>query len=128
MSEKERQIIHRESGRVFIESARWCDGFFSKMRGFTFRRKLRPGEGLVLVETSEGKLTAGVTMLFCFMDLGVVWLNAKGKVVDTTLAKPWRLSYTPKMPAQYIVETDPSLLELIKVGDHLVFTALNEQA
>jgi uncharacterized membrane protein (UPF0127 family) len=126
MSNKVRRIIHQESGRVFVERARWCDGFFSKMRGFTFRLKLRPGEGLVLVESGEGRLTAGVTMLFCFMNLGVVWVNAKGKVVDTTLAKPWRPSYTPKSPAQFTIETDPALLESIKVGDYLLFTEPNE--
>jgi len=126
MSKKDRQIIHQESGQVFVERARWCDGFFSKMRGFTFRRRLEPGEGLVLVENSEGKVSAGVTMLFCFMDLGVVWVNAEGRVVDTALAKPWRLSYMPKASAQYVVETDPSLLELIAEGDHLHFTLLSE--
>jgi len=80
----------------------------------------------VLVENSEGKVSAGVTMLFCFMDLGVVWVNAEGRVVDTALAKPWRLSYMPKASAQYVVETDPSLLELIAEGDHLHFTLLSE--
>ena len=52
--------------------------------------------------------------------------KGEGEVVDTVLAKPWRLSYMPKAPAQYVVETDPSLLELIAEGDHLHFTRLSE--
>jgi uncharacterized membrane protein (UPF0127 family) len=125
-SKKDRQIIHVESGRVIVERARWCDGFFSKMRGFTFRRKLESGQGLVLVEKSEGRLGSGVTMLFTFLDLGVIWVNSKGEVVDTVHAKPWRLSYTPNAPAQFAVEVDPSLLKIIKIGDHLRFTKLDE--
>lgn len=126
-SKEDRQIIHVESGRVLVERAHWCDGFFSKMRGFTFRRRLESGEGLVLVEKSEGRLGSGVTMLFTFLELGVIWVNSTGKVVDTAHAKPWRLSYTPKAPAQYAVEVDPSLLEIVKVGDHLRFTQLEER-
>jgi uncharacterized membrane protein (UPF0127 family) len=65
-------------------------------------------------------------MLFTFLELGVIWVNSTGKVVDTAHAKPWRLSYTPKAPAQFAVEVDPSLLEIVKVGDHLRFTQLDE--
>ena len=126
MSSKDRQIIHVESGNVFVERAHWCDGFLSKMKGFTFRRTLAPGEGLVLVETNESRISTGVTMLFTFLDLGVVWVNSVGEIVDFVLAKPWRLSYMSKAPAQYAVEVDPSLLELIKVGDHLRFTDVAE--
>jgi uncharacterized membrane protein (UPF0127 family) len=126
-SNKDRLITHLESGNIIVENARWCDGFFSKMRGFTFRRRLEPGEGLVLVEKNEGKLGSGVTMLFTFLELGVIWVNSEGVVVDTAHAKPWRLSYTPKAPAQFAVEVDPSLLESIKVGDHLRFAKLDER-
>ncbi len=121
-SHQNRQITHLESGRVLVERARWCDTYLTRMRGFTFRRALAPGEGLVLVEKSEGRVNTGVTMLFTFMTLGVIWVDSAGKVVDTALAKPWRLSYMPQAPAQYAVEVDPSVLEHVKVGDHLRFS------
>jgi uncharacterized membrane protein (UPF0127 family) len=126
VARKYKKIIHEETGRIFVERARWCDGFFSKMRGYTFTGSLGPGEGLVLVENKEGKLSSGITMLFTFLDLGIVWVNAEGEVVDTAHAKPWRPSYTPKAPAQYAIETDPSRLEQINVGDHLRFAELDE--
>ena len=78
-----------------------------------------------MVDKSESKIGAGVTMLFCFTDLGVVWVNANGEIVDIALAKPWRPSYTPKAPAQYVVETDPTQLEHISVGDHLRFKQID---
>ena len=126
MGSRDRQIIHVESGQVLVERARWCDGFFSKMKGFTFRRRLAPGEGLVLVEKRDGRVSSGITMVFTFLDLGVVWVNSTGEIVDTALAKPWRLSYSPKKPAQYAIELQPAQLERIKVGDHLRFTPLDE--
>jgi uncharacterized membrane protein (UPF0127 family) len=116
-----RQLIHEESGRVLLGRARWCDGFGSKLRGFTFRRQLSAEDGLVLVEKSDSRVTSAIHMLFVFFDLGVVWVNDAGEVVDSVVAKPWRLSYTPKAPARYVIEFHPSLLSQVKAGDHIRF-------
>jgi uncharacterized membrane protein (UPF0127 family) len=117
----DRQLIHEESGRVLLARVRWCDTFTSKLRGFTFRRHLSADDGLVLVEKSDSRITSAIHMLFVFFDLGVVWVNDAGEVVDTVVAKPWRLSYTPKAPARYIIEFHPSLLPQVKTGDHIRF-------
>jgi uncharacterized membrane protein (UPF0127 family) len=116
-----RKVIRAADGRTLVERARWCDGFASKLRGFTFRRSLSPGEGLVLVEPADGRMTSAVTMLFCFMDLGVIWVNDAGEVVDKTVARPWRLSYVAQAPARYVVESDPVLLAEVEVGQRLEF-------
>ena len=60
-------------------------------------------------------------MFFCFMELGVVWVNGDGEVVDTTIARPWRLSYLPQSPARYAIEADPDLVKRVRLGDHLKF-------
>jgi len=49
-------------------------------------------------------------------------VNDAGEVVDTVLAKPWRLSYAPQAPARYVIEGHPRLLELVQVGDHIQFS------
>ena len=116
-----RQILNADSGELLVERARWCDSFGSKLRGFTFRRSLAPGEGLVLVESSDSRVNSGITMLFCFMELGVVWVNGDGEVVDTTIARPWRLSYLPQAPARYAIEADPGIVERVSLGDRLKF-------
>jgi uncharacterized membrane protein (UPF0127 family) len=116
-----RRIVHVESGRDLVERARWCDGFASKLRGFTFRRALAPGEGLVLVEESDGRVSSGITMLFVFMDLGVVWVNGDGLVVDTVVARPWRPSYLPQNPARYVIEAAPDIVQKLRAGDSVQF-------
>ena len=117
-----RQVVHAENGQILVERVRWCDGFASKARGFTFRRQLAPGEGLVLVETADSRVNSGITMLFCFIDLGIVWVNGEGQVVDKVIAKPWRPSYLPQAPARYAIEADPEIVQLVEVGDQVNFT------
>ena len=116
-----RQLIHEETGRVLLARARWCDTFGRKLRGFTFRRHLSEDDGLVLVEKSDSRVTAAIHMLFVFFDLGVLWVNDAGEVVDSVRAKPWRLSYAPKAPARYVIEFHPKLLPQVKPGDHIRF-------
>jgi uncharacterized membrane protein (UPF0127 family) len=116
-----RQLVHVESGRVVVPAARWCDTFMAKLRGFTWRRRLRPAEGLVLVERGDSRVTSAIHMLFVFFDLGVLWVNEAGEVVDSAVARPWRLSYAPKAPARYVVESDPAIVGQVGVGDHLRF-------
>jgi len=118
-----RAVQHVQSGQVLIEQSRWCNTFFSRMRGFTFRRKLEKGEGLVLVDKQDSRVNAAITMLFVFFDLGVIWVNGSGKIVDKKLARSWRLSYSPKEPAQYVIESHPNILEKIQIGDHIEFTS-----
>lgn len=115
------QVVDETSGRVVLERARWCNSFSSRLRGLTFRRALDPGEGLILVEKEDSRVNAGITMLFTFIDLGVIWVNEAGQVVDTTLARPWRPSYLPQDPARYAIEADPTILQQVKVGDRLRF-------
>lgn len=117
----ERRIWHLENGRYLPTRLKWCDSFGRKLRGFTFRRSLAPDEGLVLVEQSDSRVSTAIHMLFVFFDLGVIWVNDAGEVVDKTLARPWRLSYVPKSPARYVIELHPNLLEQIQVGEHLRF-------
>jgi len=120
-----RRIIHAESGRVLVEEARWCNGFASKLRGFLFRRALANGEGLVLVERRDSRLSTSIHMLFVFLDLGVIWVNGEGEIVDTVRARSWRLSYTSQAPARYVIEARPDVLDQVAVGDHVRFEALS---
>ena len=57
-----------------------------------------------------------------FFSIGVIWLDAEGRVVDKKLAKPWRPMYAPAKPAQYYIEANPSILDKVAIGDMLVFS------
>ena len=116
-----RQIKLGENGRILLQHARWCDDFGSKLRGFTFRRHLAKDDGLVLVEKSDGRVNTSIHMLFVAFDLGVIWVNNAGEVVDKVLAKPWRLSYAPQAPARYVIELHPTLLDEVQIGEIIKF-------
>jgi uncharacterized membrane protein (UPF0127 family) len=101
--------------------AQWCESFFSRLRGFTFRSSLRSNESLVLVEARDSRLDTSIHMLFVWTDLAVAWVNSKNEVVDITLAKAWRPFYAPSHPARYVIEFHPNRHGDLKQGDRLSF-------
>lgn len=119
------QIFHND--QLLIPQAKWAASFGRKLRGFTFTRRApvwppqTAADALVLVENGDGRLNTAIHMLFVSFDLGVVWVNDAGEVVDTVLAKSWRPSYAPQAPARYVLEAHPALLEHIRVGDMIQF-------
>lgn len=117
-----RKIIHQESGRTLVEQAKWCNTFTTKLRGFTFRRSWKSGDGLVLVEKNDTRVNTAIHMLFVFFDLGVLWVNDAGQLVDKAVARPWRLSYVPQAPARYVIEAHPDIVEHVAIGDTIIFS------
>ncbi len=114
------RVHYFNSGNSLLVRARWCDSFLCRLRGLTFRSELPEGEGLILVEHSEGRMNTSIHMLFVFFSISVFWMNSDGVVVDRTLAKPWGF-YAPKHAAQYILEASPRILDEVQVGDQLEF-------
>ncbi|MBN1121429.1 MAG: DUF192 domain-containing protein [Anaerolineae bacterium] len=115
------RLIKQSTGEVLLDNARWCSSYFCKLRGLMFRRRLEPGEGLILVETGESKMATAIHMLFMAFPIATIWLNTDFEVVDKIEALPWRLYYAPSKPAQYTLEASPDLLERVEIGDRLAF-------
>ena len=99
----------------------YCDSFACRLRGLTFRRRLDVEQGLLLVQSRDSRVDASIHMLGVFIDLGIIWINSNGQVVDICLARRWRLAYIPKHPAQYILEIHPDRLNYFNVGDKVRF-------
>lgn len=120
-----RKVLIRNTTRPAVQpfAVIYCDSFLCRLRGLTFRRRLSPEEGLLLVESHEGRLDAAIHMLGVWFELGVVWINASGFVVDTCLAHPWRVSYVPRNPARFVLEVAPDRLSDFVVGDEIKFEA-----
>lgn len=118
---KWRVVKQSKSGRVVLERARLCDNFWTRFRGLQLVRRLPENEGLLFVTGSESRSNTTIHMFFMFFSIGVVWLDATGKVVDKCFAKPWRPAYAPKRPAQYFIEAQPAILDRVKIGDVLRF-------
>jgi uncharacterized membrane protein (UPF0127 family) len=101
--------------------ARYCNTFLSKLRGFTFRRRLAWDEGLVLVEKRDTRAETAIHMLFVWTDLAVAWIDSSDTVVDTVLAKSWRPFYAPAKPARYVLEIHPDRMGDFRIGQRVKF-------
>ncbi len=101
--------------------AGYADSFGARLRGLTFRRTLPQGEGLLLVQARSTRLDSAIHMLGVWFVLGIVWLDADCRVVDTRLARPWRLLYVPRAPAQFVLEISGDRLAEFNKDDRLRF-------
>ncbi len=121
-----RIIRHQRTGEVLLARARWCASFWCHLRGLQFVFQLAPQSGLLFVLPSESIFGATIHMFFVFMNIGVVWLDSSGQVVDKKLARPWRPVYAPRSPARYYIEASPSLLSHLEIGDSVSFNEVVE--
>jgi len=118
------KIITIENKNRNIQGAlriKYCDTFFTQLRGFTFRSQLPQDEGLLLVGTRDARLDSSIHMFFVSFDLSVIWINSNKQVVDKVLAKSWRPAYFSKQPAKYVLEIHPECWGDFEIGDEVEF-------
>jgi len=113
-------VRNRSRGGMPVARARWCSSFLCKLRGLSLRRTLPAETGLLLAESGDGRWTTSIHMFGMLFDIGVVWIDGRGIVVDTRHALPWR-AYLPTAPARFTLEGSPEILDRAKVGDLLEF-------
>jgi len=114
-------VVLQSSGEVLVAAARWCEGPVCRLFGLQLRRGLGSGEGLLLVHPREGTLGSSIHMFFVFFPIAAVWINAQRIVTSAQLARPWRPYYVSPVPARYVLEADPDLLQRVKAGDLVEF-------
>ena len=100
---------------------KFCDTFLSQLRGLTFRSRLSPEEGLLLVGKRDSRLDSSIHMLFVSFNLVIVWIDSEMKVVDKVLARSWRPAYFSKQPARYVLEVHPERWGDFEIGDRVQF-------
>ena len=117
-------ITNLASGKTIARQIVRCNTFWKRGRGLMFRseRAVTEDQVYLFVERRESVAQTTIHMFFVFFPIAVVWLDREKRVVDKTLARPFRPYYAPRQPAQYFLEGHPSLLEQVSVGDLLEFT------
>jgi uncharacterized membrane protein (UPF0127 family) len=116
-----RVIRNADTGNVLVQRAEWCQSYWCHFHGLMLRRTLAEDEALFFVYGQESVVNSSIHMFFMNFAIATIWLDSKGTVVDTVLAKPWRPAYFPSKPAQYILEAHPSRLDLVQKGARLVW-------
>ena len=99
----------------------YCESFFCKLRGLSFKGSLALDKGLLLVESKPSRLNTSIHMLGMFFDLSIVWVDGQFKVVDKILARRWLTFAFPRKPAVYVIECAVSRYEEFQLGDQLAF-------
>lgn len=114
-------VVRRGTGEVLVHSARWCSSRLCRLRGLQYRRRLEPGEALILVKPADSIVNSSIHMFFVFFPIAAVWINHQGRVTSAQLARPWHPYYASPEPARYVLEAAPDLLSRIAVGDEVDF-------
>jgi uncharacterized membrane protein (UPF0127 family) len=99
--------------------AGYCISFTCQLRGLMFRRTLPPNWGLLLVQHKESKIDAAIHMFMMWMDLAVIWINARNQVVDVQPAYRWKSIIVPAAPAKYVLEAPLDYLKDFQIGDEI---------
>ena len=113
--------LRKSTSPFLIVNVKYCDTFFSKFKGLTFSKELKPDHGIIIVEKNESSLTTAIHMMFMNFDITVLWLDKDMVVIDKVLAKRWVPYYASAKPAQYVVELHHSRFSDYSIGDKLVF-------
>jgi uncharacterized membrane protein (UPF0127 family) len=116
-----RVLRNAATDAVILKRVRWCASAWCHFKGLQFVRHLPEDEGLLFVRTSESITGTSIHMFFMRFNIGVVWMDRNGVVVDKALAKVWRPAYAPKAKAQYYLEANVSILDRVHIGDQLRF-------
>jgi len=122
-----KQVLVKNLSRVIDQPVRaiYCNTFLCRLRGLMFRRDLSEYEGLLLVGSKDSRVDSSIHMMFMGFDIGVLWINQAGEVVDICLARRWHLAYFPKHPASHILEMRPERLKDYQIGDKVQFDEIN---
>lgn len=123
-----RQVLVHNLSQPLVKPilAKYCDTFLCQLRGLTFRRELPLEEGLLLVQRRDSRWEAAIHMLGMSMDLTIVWINSRRRVVDVRFARRWRLIYLPCQPARYVLEIALARLDDFRIGDEVGFVNIKE--
>lgn len=114
-------VVNQSQSLTMPLMAGYCASFLCRLKGLMFRRNIPNDWGLLLAYQKDSKRDTAIHMLFVPFDLGVVWINKAGEVVDIAVAKKWIGIKTPKKPACYILEIVPQRITEFKIGDKVTF-------
>jgi len=89
-------------------------------RGLMLTGKIGVDRGICMkIPISDSKYNASVTMAFCFLPMDILFVDSEMTVVDKVCLKPWKMSYIPKKPARYVIESSKNKFSKIKIGDKI---------
>ncbi|WP_322796414.1 DUF192 domain-containing protein [Tepidiforma sp.] len=110
-------VTHEPSGRVLGDRIGLADRYLSRLRGLMFRRRLAPGEGLLIRPCSS------IHMMFMGVAIDAVFLAEDGQVLKVARGlRPW-IGIASARGAREVLELPAGAADGIQAGDRLVVTS-----
>ncbi len=111
----------KHKNKTILSEMKIAKNIFSISKGLMFTSKKKIDKGMCLVLPSNKNILTGatITMLFCFSSMQIIFINTNFEVVDKATLKPWKISYKPKKPCKYVIESLPNKFKDIKIGDKI---------
>lgn len=108
--------------KVILRNASHLKGVIGISIGLMFasEEKIKKGVILEMPDFLGKNYKYGVTMLFVFHPLDIIFIDREFRVQDKITLEPWRYSYRPKgKGVKYIIETNKGGFDSIKIGERV---------
>lgn len=102
-----------QNGDCLADKVGMASGFFTRLKGLMFRRKLETGEGLLLTDCGQ--------IHCCFMrfPIDVVYLDREMKVLYVETVRPWRVGRLVK-GSRNVLELEEGKAVSLNIDDCLM--------
>lgn len=111
------KLIHKN--KTILKNMIYATSILDISKGLMFasKKKVHNGMCLVFPSNKNRKIQCSITMLFCFSPYEILFIDKDFKIVDKQILPPFKLSYIPKKPCRYVIESTPNRFKNIKIGD-----------
>ena len=113
-------LVLKVEGRVIADRVIYCASSASRREGLLSLDRLERGEGILMEMpgSRRGKrgLVTSIHMLGMRFPIAAAWLDGNGRIVHSTVAKPWGPYYASPEPAWFVLEVHPDLIGDLEVG------------
>jgi uncharacterized membrane protein (UPF0127 family) len=107
-------------GRGLADRVIYCASSASRREGLLSLDRLERGEGILMEMpgSRRGKrgLVTSIHMLGMRFPIAAAWLDGNGRIVHSTVAKPWGPYYASPEPAWFVLEVHPDSIGDLEVG------------
>lgn len=113
-------LVLKVEGRVIADRVIYCASSASRREGLLSLDRLERGEGILMEMpgSRRGKrgLVTSIHMLGMRFPIAAAWLDGNGRIVHSTVAKPWGPYYASPEPAWFVLEVHPDSIGDLEVG------------
>jgi len=102
--------------KIIARKVRHAISFAEQAKGLMFEQKRNFDYCLIFRLPFETRTGASVHMMFVFFPIDIIYLDAQKRINEIARLKPWRLNFTPRKPAKWLIELPAGKAKGLKAG------------